>query len=196
MDGRRTVVCLDHLQVGGGMTDDIETLIAETRRLCAEATPEPWSFLTKDEAGEDEELQCRLIYGDEIGEEGDRGVEIGFLYKRSDLALAAHARTALERLCDEVERLRAVNWDGFKKAWVQRQESEPDEGLAEQLPRVWMGKTVGGGDVGFWVWAIHTWVWESLLSPRDVFVHAGIGLEPTIDPRTMKSIATCSEVDW
>ena len=190
-------------QVGCGMTGEIETLIAETRRLCAEATP-----------GE--------LEPDDLGD-----------ISTDDFQLYAFARTALERLCDEVERLReelgmasasgckspcvdAIDkcfelvdgkpeWDypGQVVHIVMALMRERDEALgkvegAEQLPRVWVGDDEPRMHAGYFQWmGLIGWVRISggeELKRGTVFLPSSS--KPTIDPRTMKSIATCSEVDW
>lgn len=70
----------------------------------------------------------------------------------------------------------------------------------EELPRVWVGESgpcpriffvhePSSGEPTVWAWAEH-------IDRFDIFIpHDPMG-RPTIDPAEMKTIATCSKVDW
>ena len=68
----------------------------------------------------------------------------------------------------------------------------------EVKPRVWVGVDRPTYHSGYWQWFVMGWVRISGGMPLEhgCFFAPSTGPIPTIDPAEMKTIRTCSKVDW
>lgn len=71
----------------------------------------------------------------------------------------------------------------------------------EQLPREWAGELTECPPFWMWYSVAREWVIHSIGHGCDMVRHGCVFVpcgqpKPTIDPEGMKTIATCSKVDW